>query len=197
MSPYSSLSLQPLSIRHLIAYDRIHLVQSSGKRFELHGLCVLNLYVTSLVPLLRNIGLLERMNQHIERTNTLDQRKIADRCRQLPHHVSDLRLYLFQLLRRRGIVRIDLRPVAGFVLDLEVPTLQDLFAVYVGDDHRDLLHLVVFEPLLHLAEHVLQERYNLLVFGHKHRDAVLLHAGELLRRIDSPLEQDGVDAVVC
>lgn len=52
------------------------------------------------------------------------------------------------------------------------------------------------ELTLSLPKNVFQELFDLLVFGHENREAVLLNWLKCLCRIDSTLEKDRVDSII-
>lgn len=90
---FALLHFPPLSpSRHLVIDDRLHFVQSRGEGLELHDLCVLDLDFCGFVEVLRDLTLVQRMDENVEGADTIEEWQVTDCGGDLPHYIADFRL---------------------------------------------------------------------------------------------------------
>lgn len=144
-----------------------------------------------LLPGLRHLDVVVRVDEQIKRARLVVEREEGDRGSDLALDGRDLRLDLL-LVALHLVVCAD-APVS---LQVEDPSLQRLARLLGGDHEHELLYIARREPLLHLREHVGQVAGERIVGRHEHGEAVFGDLPERLGRVDLALVQDVVDGVL-
>eukprot|EP00968_Pinguiococcus_pyrenoidosus_P017253 scaffold1702_cov253-Pinguiococcus_pyrenoidosus.AAC.5 len=138
------------------------------------------------------------LSSHVEGAGLLQHGEEGYGGRDLANDRADLLpdLHLALVGRAAGRVCAGVLIAVHFPLDVEDPPLQRVPALHALHHAHHLAHLAVLQPLVHLEQHLLQVRVELLVRGHQHGQPVLWHAPKGLWRVDASLVQNAVDAVV-
>lgn len=99
---------------------------------------------------------------------------------------------MHRIAQKMGPIILPFLKNLTVVLNVEVPALEDVLRGDASNHQDHSLKVSSFQPRRNLLGNFFNERFHTLLLAHEQRHSILLHATELIGRINATLEQNAV-----